>query len=69
MYSFVEPDDRATIVLKYIEEAIKELGEMDALVQSYKTHLNVSEDICEIALCRPTTTVRCKRYFVYPRAD
>jgi hypothetical protein len=42
MYSFVESDDRVAIVLKYIEEAVKELDEMDALVQSYKIHLNVS---------------------------
>lgn len=51
MYSFVESDDRVAIVLKYIEEAVKELDEMDALVQSYKIHLNVSEGACEIALC------------------
>jgi len=69
MYSFVESDDRVAIVLKYIEEAVKELDEMDALVQSYKIHLNVSEEICEIALCRPITSVRCGRYFVYPRTE
>jgi len=43
MYSFVESDDRVAIVLKYIEDAVKELDEMDDLVQSYKIHLNVSE--------------------------
>jgi hypothetical protein len=69
MYSFVESDDRVAIVLKYIEEAVKELDEMDALVQSYKIHLNVSEVLCEIALCPPIITVRCGRYFVYTRAE
>lgn len=53
MYSFVESDDRVAIVLKYIEEAVKELDEMDALVQSYKIHLNVSEIFCEITSYRP----------------
>ncbi len=69
MYSFVESDDRVAIVLKYVEEAVKELDEMDALVQSYKIHLNVSDVLCDIAFCRPNTTVRCGRYFVYPRAE
>ena len=69
MYSFVESDDRVAIVLKYIEDAVKELDEMDALVQSYKIHLNVSEAFCELALCRPPTAVRCGRYFVHPRAE
>ena len=69
MYSFVESDDRVAIVLKYIEDAVKELDEMDALVQSYKIHLNVSAVFCEITLCRPFTAVCCGRYFVHPRAE
>jgi hypothetical protein len=42
MYSFVETDDRVTTVLSYIDEALKELEEMDSAVNSYKVHLNVS---------------------------
>lgn len=41
MYSFVETDDRVTTVLNYIDEALKELDEMDGSVTSYKIHLNV----------------------------
>lgn len=69
MYSFVESDDRVAIVLKYMEDAVKELDEMDALVQSYKIHLNVSEVFCKIALSQPLTAVCCGRYFVHPRAE
>ena len=41
MYSFVEADDRVTTVLSYIEEALKEIDEMDGSINSYNIHLNV----------------------------
>jgi hypothetical protein len=42
IYSFLESDDRIGTVLKYLDEAISELDNMDTLVSSYKIHLNVS---------------------------
>jgi exocyst complex component 1 len=50
MYSFVETDDRVTTVLSYIDEALKELDEMDGSVTSYKIHLNVSGLNCQLLL-------------------
>ncbi|GLB35990.1 putative exocyst complex component SEC3 N-terminal PIP2 binding PH [Lyophyllum shimeji] len=49
IHSFLESDDRINIVLKYLDDAISELDNMDSLVSSYKIHLNtVSEDILYI---------------------
>ncbi|CCA67704.1 related to Exocyst complex component Sec3 [Serendipita indica DSM 11827] len=49
MYSFVESDTRVATVLSYIDEALKELDEMDGAVTSYKIHLNaVNDDISYI---------------------
>ncbi|KAG8912226.1 hypothetical protein FRC01_005215, partial [Tulasnella sp. 417] len=46
IHSFLESDDRVAIVLKYIDDAIKELDEMDGFISAYKVQLNsVSEDI------------------------
>ncbi|KAG8975726.1 hypothetical protein FRC05_005244 [Tulasnella sp. 425] len=46
IHSFLESDDRVAIVLKYIDDAIKELDEMDGYISAYKVQLNsVSEDI------------------------
>ncbi|KAI0286899.1 exocyst complex component Sec3-domain-containing protein [Russula aff. rugulosa BPL654] len=46
IHSFIETDDRVTLVLKFLDEAINELDNMDGLVSSYKIHLNaVNEDI------------------------
>ena len=45
MYSFVEQDDRVETVLSFIDEALKELDEMDGAITSYKSHLNVSRNI------------------------
>ena len=42
IHSFVETDDRVTLVLKFLDEAILELDSMDSLVSSYKIHLNAS---------------------------
>lgn len=41
IHSFIESDDRVGLVLKYLDEAIAELDNMDSLVSSYKIHLNV----------------------------
>ena len=40
IHSFVESDDRIELVLKYLDQAMLELDNMDSLVTSYKTHLN-----------------------------
>ncbi|KAF8078783.1 exocyst complex component, sec3 subunit [Lyophyllum atratum] len=49
IHSFLESDDRIGIVLKYLDEAVTELDNMDSLVSSYKIHLNtVSDDISYI---------------------
>lgn len=42
IHSFLESDDRINIVIKYLDEAIGQLDNMDSLVSSYKIHLNVS---------------------------
>ncbi len=42
IHSFIETDDRVTLVLKFLDEAILELDNMDGLVSSYKIHLNAS---------------------------
>lgn len=42
IHSFIETDDRVTLVLKFLDEAINELDNMDSLVSSYKIHLNAS---------------------------
>ncbi|KAI0307681.1 exocyst complex component Sec3-domain-containing protein [Multifurca ochricompacta] len=46
IHSFIETDDRVTLVLKFLDEAILELDNMESLVSSYKIHLNaVNDDI------------------------
>ncbi|KAJ7487422.1 exocyst complex component Sec3-domain-containing protein [Mycena galericulata] len=46
IHSFLESDDLIDVVLKYMDEAISELDNMDSLVSSYKIHLNaVGDDI------------------------
>ncbi|KAG8989881.1 hypothetical protein FRB90_002028 [Tulasnella sp. 427] len=41
IHSFLESDDRVAVVLKYIDDAIKELDEMDGYISAYKVQLNV----------------------------
>ncbi|KAH9175240.1 hypothetical protein EDB89DRAFT_347060 [Lactarius sanguifluus] len=55
IHSFIESDDRVTLVLKFLDDAILELDNMDSLVSSYKIHLNaVNEDIVySVAKQRP----------------
>ncbi|QRW06016.1 Exocyst complex component Sec3 [Ceratobasidium sp. AG-Ba] len=49
IHSFVESDDRLALVLKFIDDALGELNDMDSMIQSYKVHLNaVGDDISYI---------------------
>ncbi|KAH7334433.1 exocyst complex component Sec3-domain-containing protein [Rhizoctonia solani] len=49
IHSFVESDDRLALVLKYIDDALNELNDMDSMISSYKVHLNaVGDDISYI---------------------
>ncbi|KAH9948238.1 exocyst complex component Sec3-domain-containing protein [Amylocystis lapponica] len=49
IHSFLESDDRVNIVLKYLDDAVAELDNMDSVISSYKIHLNaVSDDIAFI---------------------
>ncbi|KAJ7099628.1 exocyst complex component Sec3-domain-containing protein [Mycena crocata] len=49
IHSFLESDDLIDVVLKYMDEAVSELDNMDSLVSSYKIHLNaVGDDISYI---------------------
>ncbi|KAJ7225687.1 exocyst complex component sec3 subunit [Mycena pura] len=49
IHSFLESDDLIDVVLKFMDEALTELDNMDSLVQSYKIHLNaVGDDISYI---------------------
>lgn len=41
IHSFIESDDRVNIVLKYLDDALKELDSLDSVIASYKIHLNV----------------------------
>lgn len=41
IHSFLESDDRIAVVMKYIDEAVSVLDEMDSYVSSYKMQLNV----------------------------
>lgn len=46
IHSFLESDDRVTVVLRYIDEALAQLDTMDTQVSTYKIHLNaVGDDI------------------------
>ncbi|KAH7930560.1 hypothetical protein BV22DRAFT_1101736 [Leucogyrophana mollusca] len=46
IHSFLESDDRVNLVIKYLDEALSEVDNMDSLVSSYKIHLNaVGDDI------------------------
>ncbi|KAF8213226.1 exocyst complex component sec3 subunit [Mycena galopus ATCC 62051] len=46
IHSFLESDDLIDVVLKYMDDALLELDNMDSLVSSYKIHLNaVGDDI------------------------
>ncbi|KAJ6519655.1 exocyst complex component sec3 subunit [Mycena sanguinolenta] len=46
IHSFLESDDLIDVVLKFMDDAILELDNMDSLVSSYKIHLNaVGDDI------------------------
>ncbi|KAF8273874.1 exocyst complex component Sec3-domain-containing protein [Lactarius quietus] len=42
IHSFIESDDRVSLVLNFLDEAVLELDNMDSLVSSYKIHLNAS---------------------------
>ncbi|KAH9944208.1 exocyst complex component Sec3-domain-containing protein [Epithele typhae] len=49
IHSFIESDDRIGTVLKYLDEAILELDNMESVMSSYKIYLNaVSDDIAYI---------------------
>lgn len=60
IHSFLESDDRVNIVVKFLDEAIGQLDNMDSLVSSYKIHLNVGttlihlETLLIFSLCRPS---------------
>ncbi|KAK7064364.1 Sec3-PIP2-bind domain-containing protein [Favolaschia claudopus] len=46
IHSFLESDDLIDVVLKFMDDAMLELDNMDSLVSSYKIHLNaVGDDI------------------------
>ncbi len=42
IHSFLESDDRIGLVMKFMDDALTELDNLDGLVSSYKIHLNVS---------------------------
>ncbi|KAF4623518.1 hypothetical protein D9613_002135 [Agrocybe pediades] len=49
IHSFLESDDRVAVVMKYMDDALAELDNMDSLISTYKIHLNaVSDDILYI---------------------
>ncbi|KAF9479714.1 exocyst complex component, sec3 subunit [Pholiota conissans] len=49
IHSFLESDDRVSVVMKFMDDALAELDNMDSLISTYKIHLNaVNEDILYI---------------------
>jgi len=50
IHSFLESDDRVGAVMKYMDEAIAELDNMETLISTYKIHLNVSEVYLQVLL-------------------
>jgi len=49
IHSFLESDDRLALVIKYMDEAISEIDNMENLISTYKIHLNtVNDDILYI---------------------
>ena len=42
IHSFLESDDRVGVVMKFMDDALAELDNMDGLISTYKIHLNVS---------------------------
>ena len=41
IHSFLETDDRVADVLQFLDDAIKELDDMNGYITAYKTQLNV----------------------------
>jgi hypothetical protein len=61
IHSFVESDDRLALVLKFIDDALSELNDMDSMISSYKVHLNVRPQVHFYPhanwVCRPLATI------------
>jgi hypothetical protein len=43
IHSFLEADDRVGLVMKFMDDALAELENLDGLISSYKIHLNVCD--------------------------
>ena len=41
IHSFLESDDRLALLMKFMDEAISEIDNMESLISTYKIHLNV----------------------------
>lgn len=44
IHSFLESDDRIGMVMKFMDNAISELDNMDSFISTYKIHLNAASD-------------------------
>ncbi|KAJ3575972.1 hypothetical protein NP233_g733 [Leucocoprinus birnbaumii] len=44
IHSFLESDDRINTVMKFMDDALAELDNLDGLISSYKIHLNAVDD-------------------------
>ncbi|KXN85680.1 Exocyst complex component 1 [Leucoagaricus sp. SymC.cos] len=44
IHAFLESDDRINLVMKFMDDALAELDNLDGLISSYKIHLNVCHD-------------------------
>lgn len=62
----METDDRVTTVLNFIEEALKEIEEMDGAINSYNIHLNVSKCFAYPIRVTHYYSVRRRGYLLYP---
>jgi len=45
IHSFLESDDRIGVVMKYMDDALAELDNIEGLISSYKIHLGVSPSL------------------------
>ena len=66
IHSFLESDDRVGVVMKYIDDALAELDNIEGLISSYKIHLGVrpSSMPCCHHFCNDHTGSQ-RRYIIY----
>lgn len=66
IHSFLESDDRVGVVMKYVDDALAELDNIEGLISSYKIHLGVSPLLIPLLSSFPNDhTDSQRRYIIY----